>query len=68
MTDELKQWEYDRGYEKGRADAIDEFETRILSNCSLMLKDGERVIVIRRDIFQFISEQMKKGAEQHVID
>ena len=24
MTDELKQWEYDRGYEKGRADAITE--------------------------------------------
>ena len=23
MTDELKQWEYDRGYEKGKADVLD---------------------------------------------
>lgn len=22
MTDELKQWEYDRGYEKGKADVL----------------------------------------------
>lgn len=49
--------------EEIRADAIDEFETRILGNCSLMLKDGERVIVIRQDIFQFIAEQMQKGEE-----
>ena len=46
-----------------RADAIEEFETRILGNCASMLKDGERVIVIRQDIFQFISEQMQKGKE-----
>lgn len=44
-----------------RKKAIDEFETRILSNCSLILKDGERVIVIRQDIFKFIIEQMQKG-------
>lgn len=24
MIDELKQWEYDKGYDRGRADAIDE--------------------------------------------
>lgn len=51
--------------ERQRADTIDEFETRILGNCSLTLKDGEKVIVIRQDIFQFISEQMQKGAEEY---
>lgn len=39
--------------------AIDDFETKILGNCASMLKDGERVIVIRADIFKFILEQLK---------
>ena len=26
MTDELKQWEYDRGYDKGKADMLKEIE------------------------------------------
>ena len=29
MTDELKQWEYDRGYEKGKAEAIEEILDKI---------------------------------------
>ena len=29
MTDELKQWEYDRGYEKGRADVLAEIRAEI---------------------------------------
>ena len=29
MTDELKQWEYDRGYEKGKADVLDKIRTEI---------------------------------------
>ena len=30
MTDELKQWEYDRGYEKGKADVLDKIRAEIL--------------------------------------
>ena len=30
MTDELKQWEYDRGYEKGKADVLDKIRAEIM--------------------------------------
>lgn len=30
MTDELKQWEYDRGYEKGKADVLDKIRAKIV--------------------------------------
>lgn len=29
MTDELKQWEYDRGYEKGKADVLDKIKAEV---------------------------------------
>lgn len=29
MTDELKQWEYDRGYEKGKSDVLDKIRAEI---------------------------------------
>lgn len=45
--------------------AIDDFETKILGNCASMLKDGERVIVIRTDIFKFILEQLKGGSHDN---
>lgn len=50
---------YKQGYNKG----IDDLENKILSNCASMLKDGDRVIVIRMDIFKFILGQLKDGAK-----
>lgn len=50
--------------EEERKNTIDEMESRILGNCSVMHKDSERVVVIRFDIFKFIVEQMKGGAEE----
>lgn len=50
---------YEEGKKVGYNKAIDDVETRILGNCSAMLKDGERVIVIRMDILKFILEQLK---------
>ena len=32
MTDELKQWEYDRGYEKGKEDVLDKIRAEIEQN------------------------------------
>ena len=32
MTDELKQWEYDRGYAKGKADVLDKIRAEIEQN------------------------------------
>lgn len=29
MTDELKQWEYDRGYDRGQADILDKIRAEI---------------------------------------
>lgn len=43
-----------------RTEVIDEFENKILGNCSVMLKDGERVIVIRQDIFKFVRDELKE--------
>lgn len=48
-----------------RADAIDEFENKILGNCSVMLKDGERVIVIRQDIFKFVRDELKENKHRN---
>lgn len=31
MTDELKQWEYDRGYDKGKADVLTKIRAEIMS-------------------------------------
>ncbi len=31
MTDELKQWEYDRGYAKGKADVLEKIRAEIAS-------------------------------------
>lgn len=50
------------GYNKG----INDLENKILSNCASMLKDGDRVIVIRMDIFKFILGQLKDGVENEI--
>lgn len=42
MTDELKQWEYDRGYEKGKADGIDEMVLKLETNMPSKLDEKER--------------------------
>ena len=46
MTDELKQWEYDKGYEKGKKEGAieelekikEEFEDRILLNQTVAIQ------------------------------
>ena len=40
MTDELKQWEYDRGYEKGKADVLDKIKAEIEKLEYLNIEDG----------------------------
>lgn len=44
MIDELKQWEYDRGYDKGRADVLDkiraEIETEKNAGCHTQYAGG----------------------------
>ena len=40
MTDELKQWEYDRGYEKGKADVLDKIRAEIDEQVLESLSDG----------------------------
>lgn len=37
MTDELKQWEYDRGYAKGKADVLEKIRAEVMN-----LSDGEK--------------------------
>ena len=32
MTDELKQWEYDRGYAKGKADVLEKIRAEVEQN------------------------------------
>jgi len=46
MTDELKQWEYDRGYAKGKADVLDkisaEIESKIIKRPKMDFRYSER--------------------------
>lgn len=62
MTDELKQWEYDRGYDKGRADAIDKvikyLEAQFLMQNNPNSKFVE-TIVLHRDFIDAL-EQLKE--------
>ena len=72
MTDELKQWEYDRGYEKGRADAIDEVCKQIservvyweqCANAVEKESNEYKIFVSLQKNFSDLAEQMQKGAE-----
>ena len=49
---------YQCGYQKGKADAIEELVGRILSNCTLK-STGKIVLEIRMDIFKFIVNKLK---------
>lgn len=42
MTDELKQWEYDRGYDKGKADILNKIRAEILKTTSRYTISRER--------------------------
>lgn len=42
MVDELKQWEYDRGYDKGQADVLDKIRAEILEEKEHAYADFER--------------------------
>ena len=42
MTDELKQWEYDRGYEKGKADVLDKIRADVIN-----IADSRRSMSVR---------------------
>lgn len=47
-----------------RNKAINDLENKILNNCTSKYIDGERVIVVRNDIFKFILEQLKGRYEE----
>ena len=49
MTDELKQWEYDRGYAKGKADVLDKIRAEI--ECLTITKGGEDYIRKMAELF-----------------
>lgn len=50
MTDELKQWEYDRGYDKGKSDILDKISTEIKETAN-------KIRNIRNDNLCFFTEQ-----------
>lgn len=50
MTDELKQWEYDRGYAKGQADILDKIKAEIKET-------ADKIRNIRNDNLCFFTEQ-----------
>lgn len=60
MTDELKQWEFDRGYAKGKADVLEKIRAEVLR-----LTDGytaERIWNV--DVLQIIDkyrEEIENG-------
>lgn len=61
MTDELKQWEYDRGYEKGKADVLDKItaEIKALSNANPSYwHSGD--MVEREEVFEIIDKYRKE--------
>lgn len=59
MTDELKQWEYDRGYEKGKADVLDKIRDEIEQITDTMgVKYNQYVSKI--DVLQIIDKYRKE--------
>ena len=63
MTDELKQWEYDRGYEKGKADVLDKIRAEIeeIQLIGYATVDGKREIASRA-VLQII-DRYREGQE-----
>lgn len=59
MTDELKQWEYDRGYEKGKADMLKVIED--------IKQEIEKVMVWHsgtgEEVIQAYVDGLKKGLD-----
>ena len=61
MIDTLKQWEYDRGYVQGRADAIDEVKRQIISlHTDMIFQYGADIIEARSDAFDGLKEWLKE--------
>ena len=53
MTDELKQWEYDRGYEKGEIDEI----KKVTDKCKYLLASGEGKKKSLEHLISFLEEE-----------
>lgn len=66
MTDELKQWEYDRGYDKGKADGAREFAEWLPQHFDLRFSNNPDVWL--DEFFNHTTDKVlsewQKGAEQ----
>jgi septum formation topological specificity factor MinE len=65
MTDELKQWEYDRGYEKGKADVLDKIRAEISDMFKHETQDDywDGYESCRADVLQIIDKYTKGESE-----
>ena len=64
MTDELKQWEYDRGYDRGKAEVIkpiqkfiDDYDGAIIISENMGVISGQQLINELKEIVEQLKEQ-----------
>ena len=71
MTDELKQWEYDRGYAKGKADALEKIRAEVKEmKLDVDLDLGNETIYNNaiKDVLQIIDKYRAESEEKHETD
>lgn len=55
MIDELKQWEYDRGYEKGKTEVLDKIRAEIPTLSHYQSNDGQDLVMVA-DVLECIDK------------
>ena len=71
MTDELKQWDYDRGYAKGKADALEKIRAEVEEmKLDVDLDLGNETIYNNaiKDVIKIIDKYRAESEDKHETD
>lgn len=60
MTDELKQWEYDRGYDKGKADMLKAIEN-IKAEIESYVSEEPHQLMSKTTVLEIIDKYRKES-------
>lgn len=65
MTDELKQWEYDRGYAKGKADVLKKIRAEIdnINLNEVATKYEDRFYGFQREVIKILDKYKAESEE-----
>ena len=65
MTDELKQWEYDKGYAKGQIDILEKIKAEIRTIPQVHIKTG--VVSLDKELVVPLNKVIEK-LDKHIVE